>query len=109
MGSNTMQAELHIITISKSVLVTKNSFFAGLNKLNIQKYKWLTQNSNLTFYNDLLTICLQIQNYKGAARIVVSLVTNDEVPKPHAHSLVGKNCANGMCTVQVGPSDMTAT
>ena len=53
-------------------------------------------------------ISLQIINYKGAARVVVSLVTNEEIPKPHAHSLVGKNCTNGICTVQLGPNDMTA-
>ncbi|XP_072050550.1 nuclear factor NF-kappa-B p105 subunit-like isoform X2 [Amphiura filiformis] len=52
---------------------------------------------------------IEIQNYKGPARLVVSLVTNEDVPKPHAHSLVGKNCSGGLCTVQVGPTDMTAT
>ena len=50
----------------------------------------------------------QICNYKGPARIVVSLVTNEETPRPHAHSLVGKHCKEGLCTVQVGPKDMTA-
>lgn len=51
---------------------------------------------------------VEIINYKGDARIVVSLVTDEEVPKPHAHSLVGKHCCNGICTVQVGPKDLTA-
>nr|AEP33644.1 nuclear factor NF-kappa-B p105 subunit [Apostichopus japonicus] len=51
---------------------------------------------------------VEIVNYKGDARIVVSLVTDEEVPKPHAHSLVGKHCCNGICTVQVGPKDLTA-
>ncbi|XP_033100082.1 nuclear factor NF-kappa-B p105 subunit-like isoform X2 [Anneissia japonica] len=51
----------------------------------------------------------EIVNYKGLARIVVSLVTNEEMPRPHAHSLVGKHCTNGICSVQVGASDMTAS
>ncbi|XP_071954464.1 nuclear factor NF-kappa-B p105 subunit-like [Antedon mediterranea] len=51
----------------------------------------------------------EIVNYKGVARIVVSLVTNEEMPRPHAHSLVGKHCTNGICSVQVGPTDMTAS
>ncbi|NP_001158473.1 nuclear factor kappa-B [Saccoglossus kowalevskii] len=52
---------------------------------------------------------VKILNYQGMARIVVSLVTNDSIPTPHAHSLVGKQCDDGICTVQVGPTDMTAS
>ncbi|XP_071485203.1 nuclear factor NF-kappa-B p105 subunit-like [Diadema antillarum] len=52
---------------------------------------------------------VEICNYKGSARIVVSLVTNEDTPRPHAHSLVGKHCRDGLCTVQVGPKDMTAS
>ena len=52
---------------------------------------------------------LQICNYQGFARIVVQLVTNEENPRLHPHSLVGKQCQNGICTVQCGPTDMTAT
>ena len=51
----------------------------------------------------------QIVNYQGYARIVVQLVTNEENPRLHPHSLVGKQCQNGICTVQCGPKDMTAT
>lgn len=52
---------------------------------------------------------VQIRNYTGYARIVVQLVTNEENPRLHPHSLVGKQCQNGICTVQCGPKDMTAT
>nr|XP_054773081.1 nuclear factor NF-kappa-B p105 subunit-like [Lytechinus pictus] len=52
---------------------------------------------------------VEICNYKGPARIVVSLVTSEDTPRPHAHSLVGKHCKDGLCTVQVGPKDMTAS
>ena len=52
---------------------------------------------------------MQLCNYKGPARIVVSLVTSDENPMPHAHSLIGKNASNGVVTVQIGPEQgMTA-
>nr|CAB3264307.1 NFkBp105 NFkB protein [Phallusia mammillata] len=52
---------------------------------------------------------VRICNYQGYARIVVQLVTNEENPRLHPHSLVGKQCQNGICTVQCGPKDMTAT
>nr|XP_039251405.1 nuclear factor NF-kappa-B p100 subunit-like isoform X2 [Styela clava] len=52
---------------------------------------------------------VQIRNHSGYARIVVQLVTNEENPRLHPHSLVGKQCQNGICTVQCGPKDMTAT
>lgn len=52
---------------------------------------------------------MQLCNYKGPARIVVSLVTSDDNPMPHAHSLIGKNASNGVVTVQIGPEHgMTA-
>ncbi|XP_062517490.1 nuclear factor NF-kappa-B p105 subunit-like isoform X2 [Corticium candelabrum] len=46
---------------------------------------------------------VQLFNYEGRARIVVSLVTLDNPPRPHAHSLVGKNTRNGQCIVELGP------
>ncbi|KAJ7381142.1 Nuclear factor NF-kappa-B p105 subunit [Desmophyllum pertusum] len=53
---------------------------------------------------------VQLCNYQGPARIVVSLVTVDEPPMPHAHSLIGKNSQNGVVTVQIGPEHgMTAS
>lgn len=53
---------------------------------------------------------VQLCNYKGPARIVVSLVTSDDNPMPHAHSLIGKNASNGVVTVQIGPEQgMTAS
>lgn len=45
-------------------------------------------------------IVLQIENYSGPARIVVSLVTDEAHPHDHAHKLVGKNCNDGICTVE---------
>jgi len=53
---------------------------------------------------------VQLCNYQGPARIVVSLVTTDDPPMPHAHSLIGKNSNNGVVTVQIGPEQgMTAS
>lgn len=53
---------------------------------------------------------VQLYNYQGPARIVVSLVTVDEPPWPHAHSLIGKNAQNGVVIVQIGPEHgMTAS
>ncbi|CAH1247176.1 NFKB1 [Branchiostoma lanceolatum] len=53
---------------------------------------------------------VKIVGYQGYARIVVTLMTNEEAPRPHAHYLVGKQCnEDGFCVVQVGPKDMTAT
>ncbi|KAK7004971.1 nuclear factor NF-kappa-B p100 subunit [Biomphalaria glabrata] len=44
---------------------------------------------------------IKIENYSGAARVVVSLVTDEKVPRPHAHKLVGTNCKDGLCTVEL--------
>lgn len=51
----------------------------------------------------------QIRNYNGAARIVVTLVTNEAIPKPHAHKLVGKNCNDGSCVVELKPNQNVIT
>ncbi|XP_071105685.1 nuclear factor NF-kappa-B p105 subunit-like [Haliotis cracherodii] len=40
---------------------------------------------------------IKIENYNGPAKIVVSLVTDEDSPKHHAHKLVGRNCQNGIC------------
>ncbi|CAE1313443.1 NFKB1 [Acanthosepion pharaonis] len=44
---------------------------------------------------------VQIMNYEGPARILVSLVTDDSIPKTHAHELVGKSCNKGICLMDV--------
>lgn len=46
---------------------------------------------------------IKIHNYRGSAIIVVSCVTKDAEPrcKPHPHSLVGRDCKKGVCTVRV--------
>nr|ALG40993.1 NF-kappa B [Anthopleura buddemeieri] len=47
---------------------------------------------------------VQLNNYRGPCRIVVSLVTEEEPYMPHAHSLTGKNASKeGIVTVQIGP------
>ncbi|XP_067399603.1 nuclear factor NF-kappa-B p105 subunit-like [Emydura macquarii macquarii] len=50
--------------------------------------------------------CLQIFNYVGPAKVIVQLVTNGKCVHLHAHSLVGKYCEDGVCTVNAGPKDM---
>ncbi|NXP61177.1 NFKB1 factor, partial [Chloropsis cyanopogon] len=49
---------------------------------------------------------LQICNYVGPAKVIVQLVTNGKYVHLHAHSLVGKFCEDGVCTVIAGPKDM---
>ncbi|XP_005091024.1 nuclear factor NF-kappa-B p105 subunit isoform X2 [Aplysia californica] len=44
---------------------------------------------------------IKIENYTGAARVVVSLVTDEKSPRAHAHKLVGTNCKDGLCTVEI--------
>ena len=44
----------------------------------------------------------QIHNIEGMdCVVVVSCVTKDDPPKPHPHSLVGKDCQKGVCTVRL--------
>ncbi|XP_068182712.1 nuclear factor NF-kappa-B p100 subunit isoform X2 [Antennarius striatus] len=53
---------------------------------------------------------VKIGNYVGHARVEVQLVTHTDPPRVHAHSLVGRHCTeNGTCTLDVGPSDLTAS
>lgn len=42
---------------------------------------------------------VRLRNYSGPVKVVASLVTDDENPKPHPHELVGQHCDNGVCTV----------
>eukprot|EP00920_Eleutheroschizon_duboscqi_P000886 GHVT01002264.1.p1 GENE.GHVT01002264.1~~GHVT01002264.1.p1 ORF type:complete len:531 (-),score=43.14 GHVT01002264.1:178-1770(-) len=42
---------------------------------------------------------VKINNYHGKARIIVILVTNEDNPRMHAHEIIGKNCVDGICTV----------
>uniref|UniRef100_A0A8C5SNA6 Nuclear factor kappa B subunit 1 n=1 Tax=Laticauda laticaudata TaxID=8630 RepID=A0A8C5SNA6_LATLA len=44
--------------------------------------------------------------YAGPAKVIVQLVTNGKHVHLHAHSLVGKHCEQGVCTVNAGPKDM---
>lgn len=49
---------------------------------------------------------IKICNYVGPAKVIVQLVTNGKNTHLHAHSLVGKHCEDGICTVTAGPKDM---
>ncbi|KAH0615883.1 hypothetical protein JD844_026485 [Phrynosoma platyrhinos] len=49
---------------------------------------------------------VKICNYTGTAKVIVQLVTNGKQVHLHAHSLVGKHCEQGVCTVNAGPKDM---
>ncbi|XP_064273154.1 nuclear factor NF-kappa-B p105 subunit isoform X5 [Passer domesticus] len=49
---------------------------------------------------------VKICNYVGPAKVIVQLVTNGKYVHLHAHSLVGKFCEDGVCTVLAGPKDM---
>ncbi|XP_037752900.1 nuclear factor NF-kappa-B p105 subunit isoform X3 [Chelonia mydas] len=49
---------------------------------------------------------VKIFNYVGPAKVIVQLVTNGKSVHLHAHSLVGKYCEEGVCTVNAGPKDM---
>ncbi|XP_070614068.1 nuclear factor NF-kappa-B p105 subunit isoform X3 [Erythrolamprus reginae] len=49
---------------------------------------------------------VKICNYAGPAKVIVQLVTNGKHVHLHAHSLVGKHCEQGVCTVHAGPKDM---
>lgn len=45
---------------------------------------------------------IRIKNHHGSSAIVVvSCVTKDDPPRPHPHSLVGKDCKQGVCTVKL--------
>lgn len=44
---------------------------------------------------------IKVENYTGALKVIVSLVTDEKTPRPHAHKLVGTNCKNGYCSVEV--------
>ena len=51
----------------------------------------------------------QLIGYRGRARVMVSLVSDNDPPVPHAHSIVGKNSVDGKCFMEIGPeSDMYA-
>ncbi|KAG8454149.1 hypothetical protein GDO86_000696 [Hymenochirus boettgeri] len=48
---------------------------------------------------------IKIHNYVGQVKIIVQLVTNGKDVRLHAHSLVGKNCEDGISCMTVGPKD----
>ncbi|XP_075716736.1 nuclear factor NF-kappa-B p105 subunit [Rhinoderma darwinii] len=48
---------------------------------------------------------IKINSYVGQAKIIVQLVTNGKDVRLHAHSLVGKHCEHGICSMNVGPKD----
>ncbi|XP_066572459.1 nuclear factor NF-kappa-B p105 subunit isoform X1 [Amia ocellicauda] len=52
---------------------------------------------------------VKVCNYTGPAKITVQCVTMDDPPLLHVHSLVGKQCENGMCVVNINSTDMIAS
>ncbi|XP_058522971.1 nuclear factor NF-kappa-B p105 subunit isoform X1 [Ochotona princeps] len=52
---------------------------------------------------------VKICKYIGPAKVIVQLVTNGKNIHLHAHSLVGKHCEDGICTVTAGPKDMVVS
>ncbi|XP_041362807.1 nuclear factor NF-kappa-B p105 subunit-like [Gigantopelta aegis] len=52
---------------------------------------------------------IRVENYSGSVRMVVTLVTDETVPKHHAHKLVGKNCNNGICAFDVKAANQNIT
>ncbi|XP_072120560.1 nuclear factor NF-kappa-B p105 subunit-like isoform X3 [Mobula birostris] len=52
---------------------------------------------------------VKVHNYTGPVKVVVQLVTIDEPPLLHVHSLVGRQCKNGICVVEIDSEDMTAS
>uniref|UniRef100_S4RMI5 V-rel avian reticuloendotheliosis viral oncogene homolog n=1 Tax=Petromyzon marinus TaxID=7757 RepID=S4RMI5_PETMA len=61
------------------------------------------------FSGIILNGSMQILNYKNRAKIRVSLVTKSDPPKPHPHSLVGRDCRDGICEMDIGPDSMIAS
>ncbi|KAM8939419.1 nuclear factor NF-kappa-B p105 subunit [Pelodytes ibericus] len=49
---------------------------------------------------------IKINNYIGHAKIIVQLITSGKDVRLHAHSLVGKHCEDGICSISVGPKDI---
>ena len=49
---------------------------------------------------------IKIHGYQGAAAVIISCVTLDDPPKPHPHSIVGReSCRNGICSMKVHVKD----
>ncbi|XP_048456939.1 proto-oncogene c-Rel-like [Rhincodon typus] len=46
---------------------------------------------------------IQVANYFGRGRVLVTLVTKMEPFKPHPHDLVGKDCKDGFYEADFGP------
>uniref|UniRef100_A0A4W3GNH7 V-rel avian reticuloendotheliosis viral oncogene homolog n=1 Tax=Callorhinchus milii TaxID=7868 RepID=A0A4W3GNH7_CALMI len=46
---------------------------------------------------------IQIMNYVGRGRVLITLVTKSEPFKPHPHDLVGKDCREGFYEADFGP------
>uniref|UniRef100_UPI00358EFB50 proto-oncogene c-Rel-like isoform X1 n=2 Tax=Myxine glutinosa TaxID=7769 RepID=UPI00358EFB50 len=49
---------------------------------------------------------VQVLNYSGRVRLVVSLLTHEPPFRPHPHSLVGKHCEDGVCTMELEPPNL---
>uniref|UniRef100_A0A8C4R0K0 V-rel avian reticuloendotheliosis viral oncogene homolog n=1 Tax=Eptatretus burgeri TaxID=7764 RepID=A0A8C4R0K0_EPTBU len=49
---------------------------------------------------------VQVLNYAGRVRLVMSLLTHEPPFRPHPHSLVGKNCEDGVCILELDPPNL---
>uniref|UniRef100_A0A8C4R0H3 V-rel avian reticuloendotheliosis viral oncogene homolog n=1 Tax=Eptatretus burgeri TaxID=7764 RepID=A0A8C4R0H3_EPTBU len=47
-----------------------------------------------------------VLNYAGRVRLVMSLLTHEPPFRPHPHSLVGKNCEDGVCILELDPPNL---
>lgn len=90
--------EMHTHFCVSSVLLCQQRHSAGIIACYIKK----SPNKQSHFFYVYLQIC----NYVGPAKVIVQLVTNGKYVHLHAHSLVGKFCEDGVCTVNAGPKDM---
>jgi len=68
------------------------------------EYIFIQKNTEVFYFN-----FIQIRNFNGPSRVVVTLVTDEDIPRPHAHKLVGKNCSEGTCIVELKTGNNTAT
>ncbi|XP_072031955.1 nuclear factor NF-kappa-B p105 subunit-like [Amphiura filiformis] len=48
---------------------------------------------------------IKIHNYHGPVKVVASLVTREDTPRPHPHGLVGKDCEYGICRIAASQTD----
>ncbi|XP_043910916.1 proto-oncogene c-Rel-like isoform X2 [Protopterus annectens] len=48
---------------------------------------------------------IKVMNFYGRVKVRITLVTKDELRKPHPHNLVGRDCKDGYYEIEFGPDD----